>query len=164
MSYSSTATETYSTTDIDVVMRRVTADILMIANSTGAITEETARNWSHDIDILAKNGYLKAVDLTLLSAGVEQKAVRFEVATESGELTMSRPGGVLWPRVSDATLRIVLFYTQDYDANARTEMIERLKLSWVPTSVNTSHSTLNLNAGRDYSSNGYGIKRKDFTK
>lgn len=164
MSYSSTATETYSTTDIDVVMRRVTADILMIANSTGAIPEETARNWSHDVDVLAKNGYLKAVDLTLLSAGVEQKAVRFEVTTESGELTMSRPGGVLWPRVSDATLRIVLFYTQDYDANARTEMIERLKLSWVPTSVNTSHSTLNVNAGRDYSSNGYGIKRKDFTK
>ena len=50
MSYTYAATETYSVADIEVVMRRVTADLVMIASSTGAITEEKARSWGHDIE------------------------------------------------------------------------------------------------------------------
>ena len=57
MSYTYAATETFSVTDIETVMRRVTADLVMIASSTGAITEEKARGWGHDIEVLAKNGY-----------------------------------------------------------------------------------------------------------
>jgi hypothetical protein len=164
MSYSSTMTETYSIADIEVVMRRVTADLVMIANSTNATTEERARNWGHDIELLAKNGYLKAVDLTLLSAGVEQKATRFEVNSESGELSMSRPGGVLWPLVTQPTLRIILFYSVAYSATAKDKMAGKLCLSWSPTDADTSHLSLNANSGRDYFSNGYGMQRKDFTK
>lgn len=164
MSYSSTATETYSVADIEIVMRRVTTDLVMIANSTKATTEERARNWGHDIELLAKNGYLYAVDLTLLSADVEQKATRFEVSTESGELTMSRPGGVLWPIVPQPTLRMVLFYTAAYDAVAKAKMDGKLKLPWSPTDVDTGHSKLTTNTSRDYVSNGYGMQRKDFTK
>ena len=95
MSYAYSVSETYSVIDVEVVMRRVTTDLVMIASSTKAITEEQARNWGHDIEVLAKNGYLKKVDLTLLSYGVEQKATCFEVNTASGELKTSRPGGVL---------------------------------------------------------------------
>ena len=40
MSYTYAATETYSVADIEVVMRRVTADLVMIASSTGAITSD----------------------------------------------------------------------------------------------------------------------------
>ncbi len=164
MSYSSTVTETYSVADIEIVMRRVTADLVMIANSTNAITEERARNWGHDIELLAKNGYLFAVDLTLLSADVEQKATRFEVISESGELTMSRPGGVLWPIVPQPSLRVVLIYAVAYDADAKTKMSGKLQCSWSPTDADTSHSKLTTNASRDYVSNGYGMQRKDFTK
>ena len=39
MSYTYASTETYSVADIKIVMRRVTADLVMIASSTKAITE-----------------------------------------------------------------------------------------------------------------------------
>ncbi len=163
MSYTYAATETYSVADIEVVMRRVTADLVMIASSTRAITEEKARNWGHDIEVLAKNGYLKKVDLTLLSLGVEQKATCFEVNVVSGDLTMSRPGGVMWPQVPSPELRIVLSYTSDYDNAAREKMSPKLHINWVPSTADLSHSTLAANTSRDYVSNGYGMQRKDFS-
>lgn len=163
MSFSSTSTETYSVTDIQTVMRRVTTDIVMIASSTGAITEEKAREWGHDIEVLAKNGYLRAVDLTLFSSNVEVRAVRYDVNTESGTLTTSRPGGVLWPRVYQPFLQIILMYTTEYDDQARTKMKGKLRVSWSPSNADTSHSTLNSSSGRNYVSNAYGMQRKDFS-
>ena len=163
MSYTYAATETYSVADIEVVTRRVTADLVMIASSTGAITEEKARSWGHDIEVLAKNGFLKKVDLTLLSFGVEQKAICYKVNVASGDLTMSRPGGVMWPQVPSPELRIVLSYTSDYDNAAKEKMAPKLKIKWVPSTVDLSHSTLTSSANRDYVSNGYGMQRKDFT-
>ena len=70
MSYTATATHTYSVTDIEIVMRRFSADIIMIAQSTQAITEAEARDYAHDVEALAKKGYLQKVDLTLLSGSV----------------------------------------------------------------------------------------------
>jgi len=163
MSGTYSVTETYTASDIELVTRRVKADLVMIAASTGAVTEEKARDWAHDIEMLAKNGYLQMVDLTLFSFGVEQKATRFIVSTESGELTMNRPGGVRWPKVQDPDLRIVLFYTNAYDSAARENMRNKLKISWSPTTADTSHSSLQSNIGRDYVSNGYGMQRKDYS-
>ena len=96
---SATGTDTYTVVDIERVVRRVKADLIMIGDSTGGWTPETASNYAHDVEVLAKAGYLKHVDITLLSHGVEVKATRFEVDTEAGGLTCSRPGGVLWPKV-----------------------------------------------------------------
>ncbi|WP_079436499.1 hypothetical protein [Zoogloea sp. LCSB751] len=163
MSYSYAETETYSITDIEVVMRRVTTDLVMIAGSTKAISEEKARDYGHDIELLAKSGFLQKVDVTLLSYGVEMRATCFVVNTASGDLTMSRPGGVLWPQLPNPTLRIVLSYTEAYDSAARTKMNPKLNISWVPTTVDLSHSTLRAGANRDYVSNGYGMQRKDFS-
>lgn len=163
MSQTYSTTETYSFTDIELVMRRVTADLVMIAASTGAVTEAKARDWGHDIEVLAKNGYLHMVDLTLLSNGAEQKAIRFIVNPLSGELTTSRPGGVLWPKVLNPDLRILLFHTAKYDAMSKERLKSKLKLSWFPSSIDASHSTLKANGNRDYVSNGYGMQRRDYS-
>ncbi|NLD92519.1 MAG: hypothetical protein GX639_07600 [Fibrobacter sp.] len=162
MSYTCSATETYTVSDIEIVTRRVTSDFIMIASSTGAVSEDRARDWGNDIEILAKNGFLKTVDLTLLSGGIEIRAVRYDVNTKSGNLTMSRPGGVLWPKVANPELRIILFHTDLYDDAAKEKLKGKLRNNWSPTSVNTNHSTLKTYANRDYPSNGYGMQRKDF--
>ncbi|WP_099206767.1 hypothetical protein [Xanthomonas citri] len=159
-----TSTQSYSVADVELVMRRVTADLIMIASSTGAVTEKHAQDWAHDIEILAKKGYLKAVDLTLLSDGVEQRATRFDVNVQSGDLTMSRPGGVLWPKVPNAHLQIVLFYMSSYDQSARQAMRDKLNISWSPTNADTTHSQLSSHANRDYASNSFGMQRKDYTR
>ncbi|QZP30492.1 MULTISPECIES: hypothetical protein [Pseudomonas] len=163
MSQTYTSSETYSVTDVEVVVRRVKADLIMIASSTGAVSEETAKEWAHDVEILAKNGYLKMVDLTLFSNDVEYMATQFKVNTESGELTTSRPGA-MWPRLPNPYLRIVLSYTAAYDAAAKEKMRDRLMIGWTPTNADTSHSTLTSDSGRDYVSNGYGMQRKDFSR
>lgn len=163
MTFTSTATETYTVADIEVVMRRVTADLVMIASSTRAITEEKAHDWGHDIELLAKHGYLKKVDLTLLSSGVEQKAVCFEVITVSGELSMSRPGGVMWPQVLNPELRILIWYTPTYDEAARAKMAPLLNINWTSSTADSSHRSLTAVAGRDYVSNGYGMQRKNYS-
>ena len=162
MSATYASTETYSVADVEIVMRRVTADLLMIASSTQAITEATALNWAHDIELLAKRGYLRAVDLTLLSAGVEIKATAFTVNTASSELVSSRPGGVLWHNIPGAHLRIVVFYTDAYDASAQEKLRGKLRINWTPNTADTGHATLTASVGRDYASNGFGVQRKDY--
>jgi Bacterial HORMA domain family 1 len=157
-----TVSETYSVVDVETVARRFTADLVMIAQSSAAITEETARLWAHDVEALAKKGYLKMVDLTLLSGDLEHCATHYSVNTASGNLTMSRPGGVMWPRISNAQLRIVLSYTSKYTAEAKEEMRHRLKLGWVPSYDDTSHAALKATGARDYASNAFGMQRKDF--
>jgi hypothetical protein len=159
----STATTTYSIADIEIVMRRVTSDLIMIASSTGAIAESKAREYGHDIELLGAKGYLQSVDVTLLNGGKEIKAVRFAVNLSAESLLMSRPGGVLWPRVETPYLRIVLTYTSQYTPEAKEYMRKKLKISWAPTNADLSHTTLKMSAGRDYVSNSYGVQRKDFS-
>jgi hypothetical protein len=157
-----TSTSTYTVADIEKVVRCVKADLMMIGDSTGGWTPEKAGHYAHDVEILAKAGYLKHVDITLFSGGVEVKAARFDVNTEAGSLTSSRPGGVLWPRAADPYLRIILRYTSDYDDAARAATKKQLKIDWSPTNADTSHSTLNSAGGRDYASHAYGMQRKDW--
>jgi hypothetical protein len=135
---------------------------MMIADSTGAWTPTEAANYAHDIELLAKKGYLAWVDLTLLSAGLEIKAVRFEVDTDAGSLSTSRPGGVLWPKVTSPLLRIVISYTAAYNDAARQALRGILKIGWTNSDHDTSHSSLTGSAGRNYTSNAYGMTRKDW--
>lgn len=164
MAYTATAsmTHTYTTSDIEKVVRRFAADIAMIAQSSGAITEAAAADYAHDVELLAKKGYLKKVDITLLNGTIEVRAAQYVVSTAAGDLTMSRPGGVLWPRVANPDFRIVIFYTDTYTAEARQELSGKLNISWTPTNADTSHATLTTSGGRDYASNGWGMQRKDF--
>lgn len=164
MSYTSTATatNTYTAVDVETVIRRVTADLVMIAASSGAITEAKAREYGHDIELLAQKGYLRKADVTLFSGATEIKAACFEINTTSGNLEMSRPGGVRWPQVSSPYLRVVLSYNSSYTDEARGKMSGKLKTSWTPSNADTSHAGLKAVGGRDYISNGYGMQRKDF--
>lgn len=164
MSYTvaETRSYTYTVTDIETVVRRFTADIVMIAQSSGAITEAKARDYAHDVNALAKKDYLDKVDLTLFSGAVEICATQYVVDTSAGDLAMSRPGGVLWPCVPNAFLRIVLSYTDAYDAGAREAMKGKLRINWTPTDADTSHSSLRQSGVRSYASNGWGMQRRDF--
>jgi hypothetical protein len=159
-----TDTETYTVVDIENVVRRLKADLVMIADSTGLWSAATVANYVDDIELLAKKDYLAWVDVTLLSAGTEIRAVRYNVDTDAAALNASRPGGVLWPRVASGELRIILSYTSKYDADAREKMRGRLKSGWTASYDDTSHAALNGGSGRNYTSNAYGMKRKDWSQ
>jgi hypothetical protein len=162
MSQTRTASATYTATDIENVVRRVKADLIMIADSTGGWAPEKAAGYAHDVDVLAKAGYLAWVDVTLLSNEVEIKAVRFDVDTAAGSLTTSRPGGVKWPKVSSARLRLVIGYTDAYTNEAREAIKKNLKTNWSTNYESISHAGMSSVGGRNYVSNAYGMQRKDW--
>src|SRR6185437_12644791 len=99
MSYTVSSTYTYSVSYVELVMRRFSADIIMIAQSCRAITEATARDYAYDTELFAKAGYLRMVDLTLFDGSTEVRAAQYVVNANAGDLATSRPGGVLWPCV-----------------------------------------------------------------
>ena len=53
MSQTRTATATYTVVDIENVVRRLKADLVMIADSTGAWTAAKAADYAHDVEVLA---------------------------------------------------------------------------------------------------------------
>jgi Bacterial HORMA domain family 1 len=162
MAISFTEAITYTVADIEATFRRFRSDIFMIADSTGAITRAKAEDYAHDAEYLARRHYLEKVDITLISAGTELKACSYTVNESAGELETSRPGGVLWQRVNGSWLRIILSYTPKYTSEAKTAVRPYLKINWVPTADDTSHSGLTSTGSRSYASNGYGLQRRDF--
>ena len=163
MSIAYSHTATFSVSDIETTFRRFRSDMIMIADSTKAITRQKAEDYAADAEYLARRGYLKKVDVTLLnSAGIELRACCYTVNEQASDLTSSRPGGVLWPNVTSSQLRVVLTHTDGYDDAAKAAARPYLKVSWVPTSADTSHSSLASGGGRNYVSNAYGLQRKDF--
>lgn len=164
MSGTSSSTKSYSYTNEDItkVVRRFTADLRMIASSTKGMTEDEAARYGHDVEYLAQRGFLKLVDVTLLDGGVEVTASQYVVRAGTNELTPSKPGGVLWPSVGSPEVRIVLRYTDTYSHAEKDSAKPSLKFNWSPTDANLNHPALTAIDARDYSSNGYGISRKDF--
>lgn len=161
--YSSTETSTYTVADVEKVMRSIRADLMMIANSTKAMTEEKAKDYAHDIELLVKHGYLSKVDVTLLSAYEKEiVAAKYQFQTE-GAAGAERPGGVLWPATPTGRIRIVLTYTDAYRQQPEKASKLSLKTSWTPSSADTSHSGLSASGARGYSSNGFGANRNDFS-
>jgi Bacterial HORMA domain family 1 len=156
-----TASETYSVADIENVVRRFTTDLRMIAESSGALAQSDAEDYGEDIEYLAKKKLLEFVDITLFVNGEEEKAVRYTVNT-SGDLTPSRPGGVLWPRKSGSRLSIVVRSTQSFWLMPN--VMNALNISWGPTIRDLSHSTLKSSQGRAFVSNGFAFDRKDYSK
>jgi hypothetical protein len=157
-----TSTTTYTIADVENVMCNVMADLVMIAASTKAMTESTARDYAHDIECLAKKDYLAWVDVTLLVDSVELRAVRYNFLIGGEVTSASRPGGVRWPESPSGKIRIVLRYTAEYTDEKKAANSSRLRISWSSSSADTSHTRLNSSDGPGYSSNGFGTDRKDF--
>lgn len=165
MTSTSTASETYSTVDIEIVMRRLGADFKMIAESTGAISLQKAADYQADIQLLTKDGCLNWVDVTLLDASTEVQAVRYIVSESASSFTNQRPGGVLWPRVRNPYLRVVLGPSAKWNTIVSAGRLSgTLRCSWVDSSDDTSHAALSRNGGRSYASNAFGLVREDYSR
>lgn len=160
--YSASASYTYSVADVENVVKNFAADLRMIAESSGTWSRSEVDLYVKDVTYLAKQKYIVFIDITLLDGSVEEKAVRYLVNENSGELEASRPGGVRWPRIVGAKLRMILQPTSKW----KTTPVDRSKLNipWGETSVDFSHASLTSSAGRNFTSSVYGFQRTDYTK
>lgn len=157
-----TETSTYSASDVENVFRRFRADILMIADSSGAVSRQRAEDYAHDAEYLAARKFLKKIDVTLMVGDQEHRAVQYDVKEEAGGIGTSRPGGVMWPRLQGGWIRIILTYTSAYTSEARQSAESKLRVGWTPSSASTQHLSLTASGGRDYTSKAFGLQRKDF--
>jgi hypothetical protein len=163
-SSSNTYTSSYTEADVEKVTLNVKADLLMIADSSKAMTRELAEEYAHDIALAAKNGYLKKIDVTLLDClGSELKATTYFFTTGDDATGSSRPGGVRWPESPSGSIRIVLVATSTWDNEPEKASKLPWKKNWATSTVNTSHSELTSSGNRGYSSNGFGANRNDFS-
>lgn len=157
-----TGTSTYSAVDVATVFRRFRSDILMIADSSGAVTRQTAEDYAHDAEYLAARKFLKRIDVTLMVGEREHRALQYDVNEAAGGIDTSRPGGVMWPRLQDGWIRIIFTHTPAYTPEAKQAATSKLKFNWTSSSASTQHLSLTAGGGRDYTSNAFGLQRKDF--
>ena len=164
---STTYTSTYSVSDVEIVMRRFHADLLMIAESSRTLSKTEVQQYVEDIATLAKAGYLAWVDVTLLSYGLEHRAVTYSINESASDLASSRPGDVIWPILESARLRLVIGYSKNWrelTQDQRTAFKKQLNIGWVPNSDDLNHLSLRAQGSRDYASNSFGLSRKDYGK
>jgi hypothetical protein len=76
------STNSYTVADVEKVMRSVKADLIIIATTTKAMTEEEASSYAHDIELLAKKDYLEYADVTLMNGTFEVRAIKYEFQNE----------------------------------------------------------------------------------
>lgn len=163
MTSSYTSSSTYTDTDVATVMRKFRADLRMMAESSGGMTLSEAEKHAADIELLAQHGCLEFVDVRLMSYGIEQKAVRYTINTQSAALQSTRPGDALWPRLTLPELKVVIRYING-GRDTKNALQSKLNFTWSTTYDDISHSSLTGGTGRSYGSNGYGLDRQDYSR
>ena len=155
---------TSSRTPIDVidVLQELYRDFELIGQSTGAISAAKINEYMHDIQLLAKKGYLKKVDITQIENDIEIHAVQYKFRKIAIPKETYIPGGLNWSPNSQSKIRVVLSYTNKYTPEESTKMSEQLIISWVPTDADLSHKNLNYTTERSFSSGGVELKRKNW--
>lgn len=160
--YTASSSYTYSVADVENVVRNFAADFRMIAESSGTWSRSKVDLNVEDVTYLAKQKYIEFIDITLLNGLVEEKAVRYIVNEDSGELEVGRPGGVRWPRIDGARLRMVVRPTKKWATTPPDR--SKLNTNWSDSSEDISHATLAASAGRNFTSSVYGFQRTDYSK
>lgn len=163
-----TSVHTYTVVDVRKVFECLTADLVMLAYRTRALTVERARNLAFDLTLLAVDDYLKEVRFALVAKDGSVLAVRTCHPTEDAGLwDGAAPGANNWPCAPDGAFRTKVSYTPAWyamTADERTAYTKDLKLNWVAIWSPEVFETEGLvsDGTRRYASRGYGLSRADY--
>ena len=80
----------------------------MIATSSGAITEDKARTYAHDVEILAKAGYLKSVDPFVRRKTSSRASGKLSAQARPAALSSPRSKIRAYPSLASAALQTVI--------------------------------------------------------
>jgi hypothetical protein len=163
MTYVETITQTYTIADIGKVIDCFAADLDMTSQSTGLLNRDLVKQYAADVKAMAQQGYLLEANIVLKdSAGNVIRAAKYEVNTDAGSLTASRPGNNRWPATPGGELVVVVRNSQKWrnltDAQ-RAAFNGTLSISWVSSSTDLSFPALTRHADRSYVSNGWGVTK-----
>ena len=160
--YTNTYTKTHTKVDVRKVFESFAADLSMLAMRTKTMGRQWVQDTAHDVELMALWDCLQSVHIQLFDArGYLQKAHRYNVVS-GGALGADRPGANNWPLMPDGRLAVIIF-PSDADKFNRLVRENRFHLPWPPSNLSTNYWGMNPGAGRQYSSNGYGLTRDSFS-
>ena len=165
--FSISKTHTFTVADVGRVLDCFAADFDGMGQSTGLRTRENTKAVAGDVKQMAVRGFLREVNLYLKDAnGQIIRAAKYEVATDAGVLTASRPGNYLWPRTPSGQLCVHVTYTDAWWTKLTDEQRAAFKASlsvqWGTLDLDTSFPMLRRQYDRNYVSNGFGLQKTVF--
>jgi len=166
MSESYTDSGTYTAADVVKVTDRFGADLVMLVQSTEAMSVAWAEDSIHDVKAKARKDYINRVSVVLKDAqGTVIRGRRYDVSIDASLWSSERPGDNIWPKTPDGSLTVVVHNTSTWTslgATAKANFEATLKHSWSSSDVDTNFPGMNGQQGRRYASNSYGMQRTDF--
>ena len=169
MSSTGTQTKTYTVADIRRVVENFAADFSMMALATGIRSRENVALFVFDLQVFAEYSYLTNVTLILKDKdGNKMRAAVYTVSESATGWKSDRPGNNLWPKTPDGSLFVLATLTDEWwhktDPEKETFVKNHgLNSRWAQTKEDTSLHELSSSAGQQYSSNGYGWERKNYS-
>ena len=132
----STATRTYTKTDIRIAFEMFATDLNMLALRTQAMEPKRAMECATDVCLMAQEDCLTTVHIQLLDAS--DKLVRaHRYSVEQGIWSDSqRPGENKWPRLPDGLLTVIVS-PSDSTKLDRLKNSGRLWLQWTNSRLST---------------------------
>lgn len=166
ISYTYSESHTYTVADVGKVLDCFAADFDGMGQSTGLRTREDTKATAADVKLMAQRGYLSEVNIYLKDAsGQTIRAAKYQVLTNAGALTASRPGNYLWPRTAGGQLCVHVTYSEQWwreSANQKAAFIQLLSRPWGTLNLDTSFPMLRRQLDRNYVSNGFGLMKTVF--
>jgi hypothetical protein len=165
--YSESVTQTFTTADVGRVLDCFAADFDGMGQSTGLRSREDTKALAADVKLMAQSGYLGEVNIYLkIAVGTIIRAAKYQVNTNAGTLTASRPGNYLWPRTPGGQLCVHVIYTDAWWKLSELQKATfkfRLLRPWGTLNLDTSFPMLSRVFDRNYVSNGFGLQKTLFT-
>jgi hypothetical protein len=166
MADSGSYTDSFTSADVVKVTDRFAADLVMLTQSSEAMTAVWAENSIHDVKLMAKKDYISRISVVLAdSSGNVIKARNYEVSKDASLWSSDRPGDNLWPRTPNGSLGVIVQYTSTWGelgSVAKANFEGDLKQSWGPSTLDTDFPGMSGQQGRRYASNAYGMQRTDY--
>lgn len=163
-----TNTTTYTVVDIRKTFEGFSADFRMIATRTGKKSISEVENYLHDVMAWAENKHLEFVDITLIDANDKPlKAARYSVDENGRAIQSDRAGNNDWQNIPNTQLVIIVRNKSSWNNMTAVQQetfkqTNNFKLSWSPTSINTSYNHLSKEPAQLYASKGYELKKDNF--
>lgn len=164
-----TNTATYTVIDIRKTFEGFDADLRMIARRTGKWEISQVERVVHDVLKLAEAKYLKEVNIVLErdSSNDVIRAVKYTINADGKAQSTQRPGENDWTNIAGTHLSIIVEYTASWKAlteeqKAKFRADRDFKISWGPSSIDTSFKHLSIQSGQLYASNGYELQKKNY--
>jgi len=165
MTQTLTRQQTYTVTDIGKTFEFFHSNLRLFSDCSG-VDRNLVDDRAADVVAFARAKYLKEVHVMLYNAqGSRIRAARFTVSEDASGWKSDLPGGTLWPQTPGGHIYIVVSYNQTWATlsdEAKQKFKSALRVSWGPSSADTTYADMVAEETWQYASSNYGLAQTGF--